>query len=154
MAMTSRKALSTFVLLSLSTAAHAADGITITDALSRATPAGAPTGVGYMTITNAGDGADRLVSASSPAVDHVEIHEMAVKDGIMTMRPVPGGLPIPPHGSLVLKSGGYHLMLIKPKRPLKAGDVVPVTLTFEKAGAETVELQVKPLGMVPPAIPQ
>ena len=94
------------------------------------------------------------MSASSPAVDHVEIHEMAVKDGIMTMRPVPGGLPVPPHGSLVLKSGGYHLMLIKPKQPLMAGYTLPITLTFEKAGTRTVDLKVEPLGVVPPAIPQ
>ena len=144
----------TSLALLLPAVARAADGITITDALSRATPAGAPTGVGYMTITNAGDAGDRLVSASSPAVDHVEIHEMAVKDGIMTMRPVPGGLSVPPHGSLVLKSGGYHLMLIKPKQPLKAGDTLPISLTFEKAGTRTVDLKVEPLGVVPPAIPQ
>ena len=130
--------------------AQAADAITVTGAVSRATPAGAPTGVGYMTITNDGGDADRLVSASSPAVDHVEIHEMAVKDGIMTMRPVPGGLPVPPHGSVVLKSGGYHLMMIHPKQPFKAGDVIPVTLTFEKSGAERIDLSVLPLGEVSP----
>ena len=56
----------TALALSLPVVARAADGITVTDALSRATPAGAPTGVGYMTITNAGDAGDRLVSASSP----------------------------------------------------------------------------------------
>jgi hypothetical protein len=139
-----------FVAALLPATARASSAITVTEPLSRATPAGAPTGVGYMTITNAGDDADRLVSASSPAVDHVEIHEMAVKNGIMTMRPVPGGLPIPPHGSVVLKSGGYHLMMIHPKQPFKAGEVIPVTLTFEKAGAERVDLSVLPLGQVSP----
>ena len=130
--------------------AQAAEAIVVTGAVSRATPAGAPTGIGYMTITNDGNDADRLVSASSPAVDHVEIHEMAVKDGIMTMRPVPGGLPVPPHGSVVLKSGGYHLMLIHPKQPFRAGDVIPVTLNFEKAGIERVNLSVLPLDQVSP----
>ena len=130
--------------------AHAAGDLVITDPISRATPAGAPTGVGYMTITNDGDTPDRLVAASSPAVDHVEIHEMAVKDGIMTMHPVPGGLPVPAHGSVVLKPGSFHLMLIGPKQSLKAGDEVPVTLTFEQAGTRQVSLSVKAMGDVMP----
>ena len=126
--------------------AHAADAITITDARSRATPAGAPTGIGFMTITHAAAEPDRLVAASSPAVDHVEIHEMSVTDGVMHMRQIPGGLAIPAHGRVDLKPGSYHLMLIKPKAPFKAGDTVPVTLTFAHAGPRAVTLKVKPLG--------
>lgn len=98
-----------------------ASDLVVTDPISRATPAGAPTGVGYMTITNAGDADDRLVSAASPAVDHVEIHEMSVTNGVMTMRPVQGGLSIPAHGSVVLRPGSFHLMLIQPNAPFKAG---------------------------------
>ena len=105
-----------------------------------------------MTITNNGDAEDRLVSASSPMVDHVEIHEMAVANGIMTMHPVPGGLAIPAHGSVTLKSGSFHLMLIGPKQPFKTGDMIPVTLTFEHTEAEQVSLAVKPLGEVLPPI--
>src|SRR5690606_25228833 len=62
---------------------------------SRATPHGAQVAGGYMTITNQGSSADRLVSVSSDISDKAEIHEMAVKDGVMTMRPVEGGLEIP-----------------------------------------------------------
>jgi periplasmic copper chaperone A len=130
-------------------AVHAAEPVTITGAVSRATPAGAPTAVGFMTITNTADVPDRLMAVASPAVDHVEIHEMAVTNGIMTMRQIPGGLPVPAHGSVALKPGGYHLMLIRPKTPFKAGDTVPVTLTFEHAGTAQVELKVEPIGGAP-----
>lgn len=132
--------------------AHAASDLVITDPASRATPAGAPTGIGYMTIANKGEVPDRLVSASSPLADHVEIHEMSVANGIMTMHPVPGGLAVPAHGSVTLKPGSYHLMLIGPKQPFKAGDTIPVTLTFEHAGSEQVELAVKPMGEVMPPV--
>ncbi len=128
--------------------AHAASNLVITDPVSRATPAGAPTGIGYMTIANTGEVPDRLVAASSPLADHVEIHEMSVANGIMTMHPVPGGLAVPAHGSVALRPGSYHLMLIGPKQPFKAGDAIPVTLTFERAGPERVDLAVKPLGEV------
>lgn len=128
--------------------AHAASDLVITDPVSRATPAGAPTGIGYMTIANTGATPDRLIAASSPLADHVEIHEMAVANGIMTMHPVPGGLAVPAHGSVTLKPGSYHLMLIGPKQPFKAGDTIPVILTFEHAGPEEVGLAVKPMGEV------
>ncbi len=130
--------------------AHAASDLVITDPVSRATPAGAPTGIGYMTIANKGEVPDRLVSASSPLADHVEIHEMSVANGIMTMHPVPGGLAVPAHGSVTLKPGSYHLMLIGPKQPFKAGDTIPVTLTFEHAGSEQIGLSVKPMDEVMP----
>ena len=132
--------------------AHAASDLIISDPVSRATPAGAPTGIGYMTIANTGEVPDRLVSASSTLADHVEIHEMSVANGIMTMHPVPGGLAVPAHGSVSLMPGSYHLMLIGPKQPFKAGDTIPVTLTFKHAGPERIELAVKPMGEVMPPI--
>ena len=59
---------------------------------SRATPAGAKVAGGYFTITNNGSTPDRLVSISSDISEKAELHEMGVKDGVMTMRPVTGGL--------------------------------------------------------------
>lgn len=137
------------LLAALPSVAHAADAITITGAVSRATPAGAPTAIGFMTITNAENVPDRLVSVTSPAVDHVEIHEMTVTNGIMTMRQLPGGLPVPAYGSVALKPGSTHLMLIKPQAPFRAGDTVPVTLVFEHAGSTQVDLKVEPIGGAP-----
>ncbi len=106
---------------------------------SRATPPGAKVAGGYFTVTNHGSAPDRLVSISSDIAAKAEVHEMAVKDGVMTMRPVEGGLEIPAGGKLELKPGGYHLMLMGLKHPAKQGENFPATLTFEKAGSVTVE---------------
>jgi hypothetical protein len=71
---------------------------------------------------------------------------MGVKDGVMTMRPVSGGLEIPAGGKIALKPGGYHLMFIGLKRQPKQGEKFPATLTFEKAGSVTVEFAVESMG--------
>ena len=110
---------------------------------SRATPPGAKVAGGYLTVTNHGTVPDRLVSVSSEIAGKAEVHEMAVKDGVMTMHPVDGGLEIPAGGKVELKPGGYHLMLMGLKQPTREGETFPATLTFEKAGSVTVEFQVE-----------
>jgi copper(I)-binding protein len=113
---------------------------------SRATPPGAQVAGGYFTIVNHGSEADRLVSVTSDISAKAEVHEMGVKDGVMTMRPVEGGVEIPAGGKGELKPGGYHQMLMGLKRPAKQGESFPATLTFEKAGSVTVEFQVEAIG--------
>jgi copper(I)-binding protein len=113
---------------------------------SRATPAGAKVAGGYFTITNNGSAPDRLVSISSDISDKAELHEMGVKDGVMTMRPVAGGLEIPAGGKVALAPGGYHLMFIGLKRQPKQGETFSATLTFEKAGAVSVDFAVEGMG--------
>jgi len=110
---------------------------------SRATPPGAKVAGGYFTVVNHGGAADRLVSVTSDISARAEVHEMAVKDGVMTMRPVDGGVEIPAGGKVELKPGGYHLMLMDLKRPAKQGETFPATLTFEKAGSVVVQFQVE-----------
>jgi copper(I)-binding protein len=66
------------------------------------------------------------------------------------MRMVEGGIPIPAGKTVKLEPGGYHLMLKKLKEPLKEGDSVPVTLTFEKAGPVDVTLAVAGMGAPAP----
>jgi hypothetical protein len=110
---------------------------------SRPTPPGAPTAAGYLTIVNTGDVPDRLVGAASPAAESVDLHRESMVGGIMSMRPVLDGLVVPAHGSAKLAPGGYHLMIISPKRPFRAGDRIPVTLRFERAGAVGVDLSVE-----------
>jgi copper(I)-binding protein len=126
--------------------AQSSSSISIEKPFSRATPGGSKVGVGYMTITNKGPTADRLVSASSPAAGKIEIHEMKMQDGIMKMREIPGGLPIEAGKTAALAPGGNHLMLVELKAPLKQGDKVPVTLNFEKAGKVDVTLDVLTIG--------
>ncbi|MGO1080297.1 copper chaperone PCu(A)C [Inquilinus sp. CA228] len=112
----------------------------------RATPPAAKVGGGYAEIRNDGSEPDRLVSATAEVAGRVEIHQMGLKDGIMTMRPVEGGVPVPADGTAALAPGGYHLMLMELKRPLKAGESFAGTMTFEKAGTVPVTFDVQPIG--------
>jgi len=121
----------------------ASGGVVVKDAFARASPAGAPTGGAFATIINSGQTVDRLVSASSPAAKTVELHETVDENGVMKMVHHPEGWEIPAGGTLELKPGGKHIMLIDLTAPLEAGKQVPITLTFEKAGAKTIEVPVK-----------
>jgi periplasmic copper chaperone A len=120
--------------------------LVITQAWSRATPGGAKTGGGYLTIENKGSAPDKLIGASADVAGKVEVHEMAVNNGVMKMRPVEGGLTIEPGKTVKLAPGGYHLMMTGLKSPLKQGDRLPITLQFEKAGKVTVSLDVEGIG--------
>jgi periplasmic copper chaperone A len=120
--------------------------ISVEQPWARATPTGAKTGAVYMTLDNKSGTADRLTGASSDAADKLQIHEMKVENGVMQMREIPGGLPIPAGGSVMLKPGSYHVMLIGLKKPLTAGEKFPLTLTFEKAGNISVTVPVQAMG--------
>lgn len=112
---------------------------------TRQTAPGQSNGGGFLVVTNKGRAADRLVGVASPAAGKVELHTMSMDGGVMRMRPVTGGLPIPAGGTLTLAPGGYHVMLIGLKAPLTLGAMVPLTLRFERAGAITVQLKVEPV---------
>lgn len=107
---------------------------------------GLTTGAVYFRgIRNTGAGADRLLSASTPAAASVDIHRMQMQGEVMQMRAVPA-VEIPAGATVVMKQGapdGYHLMLTGLKAPLKDGDRFPVTLTFEKAGSHEVNVWVQ-----------
>ncbi|HMN72879.1 MAG TPA: copper chaperone PCu(A)C [Rhodoblastus sp.] len=140
-----KTALAAAILSGASVLAHAGD-IALDHPWSRATPAGAPVGAGYVTLKNTGAAADKLLSATAPDVaGKVEIHEMSMDNGVMKMRPV-NGLEIPAGKSVELKPGGYHIMFMQLKHPLKAGETVKGVLTFEKAGAVPVEYKVEAMG--------
>ena len=128
-----------------------AGDLVITQAWSRATPGGAKTGGGYLTIENKGSAPDRLIGGSADVAGKVELHEMSMKGGVMTMRPLDKGLTIEPGKTVKLAPGGLHLMLEDLKGPLKQGDKVPVTLEFEKAGKVQVSLDVQGVGAQGPA---
>ncbi len=113
---------------------------------ARATPAGASTGAVYLTINNKSHDADRLTGASSDIADKLQIHEMKVVSGTMQMREVPDGLPVPAGGTVVLKPGSFHVMLIGLKKPLKAGETLPLTLSFEKAGKISLTVPIRAMG--------
>jgi len=127
-----------------------AGDLVISQAWSRATPGGAKVGGGFLTIENKGSAPDRLIGGSSDAAGKVEVHEMAMNNGVMTMRPLDKGLIIEPGKTVKLAPGGYHLMLMDLKGPLKQGDKLQITLEFEKAGKVQVSLDVRALGAQAP----
>jgi len=132
-------------------AAAAADDViagdlTISGAWARATPPGAPTAGAYLTISNRGSSDDTLVAVASPAAASSELHQMAMNNGVMTMRALPDGIVIPAGQSVSLTPDGYHVMLVSLAAPLKVGTTVPLTLTFAHAGSVEVNLPVLPIG--------
>jgi copper(I)-binding protein len=118
---------------------------------ARATPKGAAVGGAYMTITNKGPEADRLMGASSPVANQLEVHQMAMDKGVMSMRPVQGGLEIKPGQTVVLNPESFHLMIIGLKQPLVQGERVKATLDFAKAGKLDLEYVVESMGAQGPS---
>jgi len=130
-----------------------AGDLVITQAWSRATPGGAKVGGGYLTIENKGSVPDRLIGGSADVASRIQVHEMTTNNGVMTMRPLDKGLVIEPGKTVRLAPGGYHLMLLDLKGPLKQGEKLPITLEFEKAGKVTLSLDVQGIGAQGPAGP-
>ncbi len=147
--------LAALALLLTATAAPALDymagPLKITQPWSRATPAGARVGGGYLVIENTGTAPDRLVAVSTAFAEATEIHEMALANGVMTMRELEKGLDIAPGARIEFKPGGFHIMFMGLKAPLKQGAPVKGTLRFEKAGTVEVEFSVEPVGAKAPA---
>jgi copper(I)-binding protein len=139
-------------------------GVTVKDPWARTSPMVAGAGAAYMVIENTGSAADVLVGAASDVAATVEVHETyevestpaesmgmaspAASDGAMGgspmlgMRPIPR-LDIPAGGTVELKPGSYHIMLIELKRELVAGEKIEITLKFEKAGDVKVTAEVR-----------
>jgi copper(I)-binding protein len=148
--MTRFHAIAAALALSLFAAPALAEGIkagdlTIEKPWARATPKGADVGAAYVEIRNAGGDADKLTGGSADFAN-VEIHEMSMQGNVMQMRELKDGLAIPAHGDVKLSPGGYHLMLTGLKHPLVRGETAKVTLTFERAGAVTIEFPVVGIG--------
>lgn len=112
---------------------------------ARATPGGATIAAAYVTIAAKDEAGDTLIGASTPAAGRVEIHTHTMEDGVMKMRRIEK-LAVPGGGMTLLKPSGDHIMLFELKAPLKEGDLLPLTLVFEKAGEVKVEATVEPVG--------
>lgn len=132
-----------FAALALVAAAPALAQVAVDGPWLRETAPGARTGAGYGLLVNGGKAEDRLLGGSTPVAARVEVHSMTMDGGVMRMRPVTGGLAIPAGGRVALKPGGYHLMLIGLKQPLRRGAMVPVTLDFARAGPLKLSFRVE-----------
>ena len=95
----------------------------------------------YMDVVG-GARPDTLLGASTPAAGRLELHRSEMKGGMMGMAAA-GAIPVPAGATVRLAPGGLHLMLMDAKRPLRAGDRVPVTLRFAKAGAVSLDVPVR-----------
>ncbi len=107
------------------------------------------TGAAYMTLKLAGREADKLVKAASADAASVELHTMAMENGVARMREVKA-IDLKPGATTELKPGGFHLMLIGLKRPLREGESIKLTLTFEKAGTIDIDATVEKAGAPAP----
>jgi copper(I)-binding protein len=116
---------------------------------TRATPPGAEVAAGYLEIRNTGRESDRVIGASTPVAERVEMHVMAREQGIMKMREVTS-LEAPARKRLVLRPGGTHLMIVGLRKPFVKGQRIPLTLRFEHGGDVRVELEVQVGGSTKP----
>ena len=125
-----------FALLALAACTPAAPDIIVTDVWARAVAPGQTTGAAYMTITNNGAAADRLVSAKASLSQAGALHTSRTANGVVSMAAV-NSLEIPANGKVELAPGGTHLMIIDLQVPMIAGERFFVDLKFEKSGAKT-----------------
>ncbi|MBL8907554.1 MAG: copper chaperone PCu(A)C [Rhizobiales bacterium] len=100
-------------------------------------------GAGFFVIANEGKTDDRLIKATAAISDNVQIHEMAMEDGVMKMKELTGGLVIPAGSTVELKPGSYHIMFMDLKERPVEGTAFEGTLTFEKAGTVSVTYEVE-----------
>ncbi|MFM9914310.1 MAG: copper chaperone PCu(A)C [Rhizobacter sp.] len=136
-------AITALAFATLGAAAHGfkIGAIDIGHPYARPTNPGQQVGAGYLKLANQG-AADRLMSATSPVAASVEMHTMTMEGDVMKMRQV-DGIDVPAGHTVELKPGGFHLMLMGLKAPLRAGDKLALTLKFEKAGEIVVTVNVE-----------
>ena len=144
--------LATFAVVPIAASAGADEfkvgDVTIDRPWTRATTV--QTGAAYMTLRTAGQSPDRLVKVTSMDAERVEIHTMSMEGGVARMKEIPG-IDIRPGAATQLKPGGFHLMLVGLRRPLREGESVRLALTFEKAGTVEVDATVEKAGAPAPS---
>lgn len=150
-----RLSLIIFTALSLSNAiaaAHAANrhsALHLSHVHARATAPGQSSAAVYLTITNSGAVADRLIKVASPVAAAADLHTMSMQGNVMKMREV-DGLALEPASTIAMVAGdGNHIMLTGLRRPLVAGQTIPLTLTFKKAGSMKAVVTIDALTSVP-----
>ena len=123
----------TFPLTQIADASGPA-GVSVRDAWVREMPPGVTVMAGYMALKNNTSRPQLLVAASSSSFKSVMFHRTVVKDGMAAMEHAPQ-IELSPNAGLLFAPGGYHLMLMNPKRTLRAGDRVAINLKF-RSGIE------------------
>jgi copper(I)-binding protein len=126
-------------------------GMSNTQSTSMDSGMNGPVSAAYMTIQNGGSKADRLIGVVSSVAGAAEVHETYSQDnGMMGMRPVVGGLEIPANGSVMLKPGSYHIMLMNLKQQLTEGQTIKLSLKFASGKQVDIDAPVKSMTMSAP----
>jgi len=140
-----KKNLSLFFLISLQLSFNAlatVNELGFSDAWIAEAPPNAQVMAGYMRIHNKTNKTLDITAITSPSFKRIEMHQSKESNGFAKMQPQKK-LSIPANGSLTLKSGSYHLMLIKPKRWFKQGDKITLTFTLSNQSQITLNTSVK-----------
>lgn len=124
---------------------YKAGALAINNPWSRATPKGAQTAIGYMTIKNNGATTDRLIHGSIAFADTFELHSMVMENGIAKMRELKY-VEIKPGQTIEFKPGGSHVMFVNLTHPLSKGEHINGTLIFEHAGSVQIQYSVEGIG--------
>lgn len=138
-------AIAYFISTSSMATDYNAGSLTISGPWSRATPKGAQTAIGYMTIKNNGTTPDRLIGGSIEVADRFQLHAMTMENDISKMRDLTG-IDIKPGQTIEFKPGGSHAMFVDLKHPLSKGEHIKGTLIFEHAGTVQIEYSVEGIG--------
>lgn len=128
--------------LAASSAVSAAGRLEISGAWIRTAPPGAMMLAGYATLHNAGDAPLTVTGASSEAFGDVSLHESVEVDGVARMKAL-GEIDIAPGASVVLAPGGKHLMLMRPKGEVKAGESIKIRFETKSAGVASADFVVR-----------
>lgn len=129
------------LIFSTGVLAAAADQISVQEPYVRLAPPNAPATGAFMVIKNNGDKDVKVLKADNPASKVTELHTHLNEGGVMKMRPV-AAIDVKAKGEAVLQPGGLHVMLIDLKAPMKEGDIVPITLTFDDGSSKKVDAKV------------
>jgi copper(I)-binding protein len=124
---------------------YRAGSVEINSPWSRATPNGAQTAIGYMTIKNNGTTADRLIGGSVDVAERFQLHSMVMESDIAKMREL-SSIEIKPGQTIEFKPGGSHVMFVNLKHQLSKGGHINGTLVFEHAGTVKIEYSVEGIG--------
>jgi len=118
--------------------------VTVRDAWVRATPGAGKVTAGYAVLSNGGSADDTLIGIRAADAGMAHLHSSANKDGVMQMKGV-DSLVVPAGKGVTLAPGGYHIMIMNLKKPLKAGDEITLVFAFKKQDDVTATAKVMPL---------
>jgi copper(I)-binding protein len=126
--------------------------VTVADVRARPAPLEGGNGAVYLVVLNGLETPVRLASISGEAAGAIELHETVDDNGVMKMEPHPEGFEIPPGGTLELKPGGKHVMLLGLVKPLAVGDSIDLTLNFEGSDPMTLTVPVVDMAATMPGM--